>query len=120
MKINILTLFPNMYDGFLSESIIKRAIDKKIVNINITNIRDFTNDKHGHVDDTPYGGGSGMLLKCEHIFNAVESVKTSKSKVILLTPEGVLNVLFVIIGVVLIVIGIITIIGSFYTQRIIE
>ena len=55
MKINILTLFPNMYDGFLSESIIKRAIDKKLVNINITNIRDFTNDKHGHVDDTPYG-----------------------------------------------------------------
>lgn len=88
MKINILTLFPNMYDGFLSESIIKRAIDKKLVNINITNIRDFTNDKHGHVDDTPYGGGSGMLLKCEPIFNAVESVKTSKSKIILLTPEG--------------------------------
>ena len=88
MKINKLTLFPNMYDGFLSESIIKRAIDKKLVNINITNIRDFTNDKHGHVDDTPYGGGSGMLLKCEPIFNAVESVKTSKSKIILLTPEG--------------------------------
>lgn len=88
MKINILTLFPNMFDGFLSESIIKRAIEKKLVNINITNIRDYTEDKHKHVDDTPYGGGAGMVLKCEPVFNAVKSVKTSKSKVILLTPEG--------------------------------
>lgn len=88
MKINILTLFPNMYDGFLNESIIKRAIDKKLVNVKLTNIRDFTSDKHGHVDDTPYGGGSGMLLRCEPIFNAVEKVKTNKSKIILLTPDG--------------------------------
>lgn len=88
MKINILTLFPNMFEGFLSESIIKRAIDKELVNINIENIRDYTSDKHKHVDDTPYGGGSGMVLKCEPIFNAVEKVKTDKSKVILLTPEG--------------------------------
>lgn len=88
MKINILTLFPNMFDGFLTESIIKRAIDKEKVNINITNIRDFTTDKHKHVDDTPYGGGAGMLLKCEPIFNAVNAVKSDKSKVIMLTPEG--------------------------------
>ncbi len=88
MKINILTLFPKMYDGFLNESIIKRAIDKNLVSINIKNIRDYTNDKHKHVDDTPYGGGAGMVLKCEPIFNAVNSIKTDKSKIILLTPEG--------------------------------
>lgn len=88
MKINILTLFPNMFEGFKSESIIKRAIDKKLININIKNIRDYTNDKHGHVDDTPYGGGAGMLLKCEPVFNAIDDVKTNKSKVIMLTPEG--------------------------------
>ncbi len=56
MKINILTLFPKMFDGFLSESIIKRAQEKNLVNINVENIRDYTNDKHKHVDDTPYGG----------------------------------------------------------------
>lgn len=88
MNINILTLFPNMFDGFLTESIIKRAQDKKLVNINIENIRDYTEDKHKHVDDTPYGGGAGMLLKCEPIFNAIEKVKKENSKVIMLTPEG--------------------------------
>ncbi len=88
MKINILTLFPNMFDGFKSESIIKRAIEKNLVNIDIKNIRDYTDDKHGHVDDTPYGGGAGMLLKCEPVFNAIDDVKTNKSKIIMLTPEG--------------------------------
>lgn len=88
MNINILTLFPNMFDGFLNESIIKRAQDKKLVNINIENIRDYTADKHKHVDDTPYGGGAGMLLKCEPVFNAIEKVKKENTKVIMLTPEG--------------------------------
>lgn len=88
MNINILTLFPNMFDGFLNESIIKRAQDKKLVNINIENIRDYTDDKHKHVDDTPYGGGAGMLLKCEPVFNAIEKVKKENTKVIMLTPEG--------------------------------
>lgn len=88
MKINILTLFPNMFDGFLTESIIKRAQDKKIININIENIRDYTEDKHKHVDDTPYGGGAGMVLKCEPVFNAIEKVKKENTKVIMLTPEG--------------------------------
>ncbi len=88
MKINILTLFPNMFDGFLNESIIKRARDKKLVDINVHNIRDYTSDKHKHVDDTPYGGGAGMLLKCEPIFNAIESIKKENTKVIMLTPEG--------------------------------
>lgn len=89
MKINILTLFPKMFEGFLSESIIKRAIDNKKVNIEVNNLRDYTNDKHKHVDDTPYGGGKGMVLKCEPIFNAVKNLKTKKSKVILLSPQGV-------------------------------
>lgn len=88
MNINILTLFPNMFDGFLNESIIKRAQEKKLVNINIENIRDYTEDKHKHVDDTPYGGGAGMVLKCEPVFNAIEKVKKENTKVIMLTPEG--------------------------------
>lgn len=88
MNINILTLFPNMFDGFLTESIIKRAQDKKLVNINIENIRDYTEHKHKHVDDTPYGGGAGMVLKCEPVFNAIEKVKKENTKVIMLTPEG--------------------------------
>ena len=88
MKFKILTLFPNMFDGFLSESIIKRAIENNKIDISIHNIRDYANNKHNQVDDTPYGGGSGMLLMCEPIFKAVEDVKTSKSKVIMLSPDG--------------------------------
>ncbi|MBQ9023701.1 MAG: tRNA (guanosine(37)-N1)-methyltransferase TrmD [Bacilli bacterium] len=88
MKFKILTLFPNMFDGFLSESIIKRAIDSKKIDISIHNIRDYANNKHNQVDDTPYGGGSGMLLMCEPIFKAVEDVKSKNSKVIMLSPEG--------------------------------
>ena len=89
MQIDILTLFPGMFQGFLTESIIKRAIDKGIVNINIINFRDFSTLNNNQVDDTPYGGGAGMVLMCEPIFKAVESIKTPDSKVILLTPSGV-------------------------------
>ena len=88
MKFKVLTLFPKMFDGFLSESIIKRAIENKQIDISIHNIRDYANNKHNQVDDTPYGGGKGMLLMCEPIFNAVEDVKTSKSKVIMMSPDG--------------------------------
>ncbi len=88
MKFKILTLFPTMFDGFLSESIIKRAIENKKIDISIHNIRDYAVGKHNQVDDTPYGGGSGMLLMCEPIFNAVEDVKTKKSKVIMMSPDG--------------------------------
>ena len=88
MKINILTLFPNMFEGFINESIIKRARDKKLVDINIENIRDYTEDKHKHVDDTPYGGGAGMVLTCQPIFDCVRSIRTDESIVILLTPDG--------------------------------
>lgn len=89
MRIDILTLFPNMFDGAFSESIIRRAIDDKKVEINIINFRDYTTDLHNKVDDTPYGGGAGMVLSCQPIFDCVESIKTPDSKVILLTPAGI-------------------------------
>ena len=88
MKIDILTLFPHMFDGFLSESIIKRAIEDKKVFINIHDIRDYSKDPHKKVDDYPYGGGAGMLLAPQPIFDAVRSLKTKDSKVILMTPQG--------------------------------
>lgn len=88
MKIDILTLFPSMFEGFLNESIIKRAIDKKIVEINIHNIRDYSQDKHKRVDDYPFGGGAGMVLMCEPVFLAIEDVKTEDSIVIMMTPSG--------------------------------
>lgn len=88
IKIDILTLFPKMFDGFLSESIIKRAIEKQKVEINIIDFRKYTNDPHNKVDDTPYGGGAGMVLMPQPIFDAVESLKKENSKVILLTPDG--------------------------------
>ena len=88
MKIDILTLFPDMFKGFKEESIIKKAIDNKKVDINTINFRDFAKNKHKKVDDTPYGGGAGMVLMCQPIFDAVEKIKTEKSKVILLSPQG--------------------------------
>lgn len=88
LKIDILTLFPNMYMGTFSESIIKRAIDLGKVEINIHNFRDYSNDLHHKVDDTPYGGGNGMVLTCQPIFDCVKSIRKENSKVILLTPDG--------------------------------
>ena len=88
MKIDILTLFPEMFDGFLNTSIIKRAIDNNQVTINVHNFRDYSLDKHKRVDDYAYGGGSGMVLMCEPIFRAIEDIKTDDSLVIMLTPSG--------------------------------
>ena len=88
MRIDILTLFPSMFDGFLSNSIIKRAIDNKLVEINIVNFRDYSLDPHHKVDDTPYGGGAGMVLMVQPIYDAVMDLKKDDSKVILLTPDG--------------------------------
>ncbi len=88
MRIDILTLFPNMFSYILEESIIKRAIEKGLVKINLVNFREYTPLKNGQVDDTPYGGGSGMVLRCEPIFNAIDAIKTDDAKVILLTPDG--------------------------------
>ena len=84
MKIDILTLFPKMFEGILEESIIKRAIEKKIVEIHVIDFRTFSHLPHHQVDDTPYGGGSGMVLRCEPLVAAIESVKTAESKVILM------------------------------------
>lgn len=89
MKIDILTLFPNMFDGFLNESIIKRAIDTNKVFINIYNIRDYSKDKHKKVDDYAFGGGKGMVLMPQPIFDAVNCLRDNDSFVILLTPQGV-------------------------------
>lgn len=89
MRINILTLFPNMFNGFLSESILKRAQDNRKIDVRVHNLRNYTDDKHGHVDDTPYGGGKGMVLKCQPVFDAVNALKNENTKVILLSPQGV-------------------------------
>ena len=89
MKIDILTLFPSMFDGFVNESIIKRAIQKQLVEINIHNIRDYSTDPHKKVDDYGYGGGKGMVLMPQPIFDAVEALKTDNCKVILMTPQGI-------------------------------
>lgn len=88
MKIDILTLFPDMFQGVFSESIIKRAIEEGKVEINLVNFRDFTKDPHNKVDDTPYGGGAGMVLAPQPIFDCVKSLRTEDSIVILLTPDG--------------------------------
>lgn len=89
MKIEILTLFPHMFDNFLNESIIKRAIASKNVEINIHNIRDYSKDPHKKVDDYSFGGGAGMVLMPQPIFDAVDALKKEDSKVILMTPQGV-------------------------------
>jgi len=88
MKIDILTLFPNMFDGFINESIIKRAIEAKKVEINIHNIRDYSKDPHKKVDDYGFGGGAGMVLMPQPIFDAVEDLRIQNSTVILMTPQG--------------------------------
>jgi tRNA (guanine37-N1)-methyltransferase len=92
MRIDILSLFPKMFDGPFGESIVKRAVDGGLVNIFIHNFREFARDKHSTVDDYSFGGGEGMVLKPEPLFEAVESVKESRGgsagPVILLTPQG--------------------------------
>lgn len=88
MQIDILTIFPEMFDGFLNTSIIKRAIDSNKVKIKVHNFRDYSLDKHKRVDDYPYGGGNGMVLMCEPIFRAIEAIRTDESIVIMMTPSG--------------------------------
>ena len=91
LRIDILTLFPEMFEAFCSTSIIGRARDRGLVEIHRTNIRDFATDSYRTVDDSPYGGGPGMVMICQTVFDAVESVRGetgSKGKVIMLTPQG--------------------------------
>lgn len=91
MKFDVLTLFPEMFKS-LEESIIGRAKEKEIIDINLINIRDFSNDKHNKVDDTPYGGGAGMVMKADVVYDAYKSVEKPNARVIYLTPQGkVLN-----------------------------
>ena len=89
MKIDILTIFPKMFTGFLTESIIKRALEKQLVEINIHDIRTYSTDPHKKVDDYSFGGGKGMVLMPQPIFDAVEDLKTDDTKVILMTPQGI-------------------------------
>ena len=89
MRIKVLSLFPKMFDGILNESIIKRAIDDKKVNIDVIDLRSYSKDKHNKVYDTIYGGGAGMLIKCEPVFDAIDDLKTKNTKVIMLSPDGV-------------------------------
>lgn len=94
MVINILTLFPEMFDGAFSESIINRAVEKKVVKIKLVNLRDSATDKHKTVDDTPYGGGAGMVLKVDVMDNAIADIKrqitdnSGRTRTILLSPQG--------------------------------
>jgi tRNA (guanine37-N1)-methyltransferase len=88
MKIDVLTLFPAMFAGPLDESIIKRARKKGLLDLNVHDLRQWTHDRHKTVDDRPFGGGPGMLMKPEPIFEAVESLRREQTKVILLSPGG--------------------------------
>jgi tRNA (guanine37-N1)-methyltransferase len=88
MKIDVLTLFPAMFAGPLDESIIKRARTKGFLDLKIHDLRDWTHDKHRTVDDRPFGGGPGMLMKPEPLFEAVESLRREKTRVILFSPSG--------------------------------
>jgi len=89
MKFDVITIFPRFFDSFLKESLIKKAQDKGIIKIGTHNLRDWAEDKHKKVDDKPFGGGFGMVMKVEPVHRAVDAIKKSKkSKVILFTPRG--------------------------------
>jgi tRNA (guanine37-N1)-methyltransferase len=88
MRIDVLTLFPAMLDGFLSESMLGRAREAKLLEINVRNVRDWATDKHRTTDDRPFGGGAGMVMKCEPVFAAIEELQTPGCRRIYLTPDG--------------------------------
>lgn len=89
MKITVLSLFPEMYEGFLNASIIKRIIEKGLAEVKVVNIRDYSNDKHHHVDDTPYGGGAGMLMKVDVVHRAMlDNISNDYTYAILTSPKA--------------------------------
>jgi tRNA (guanine37-N1)-methyltransferase len=91
MRFDIITIFPDMFEGFMKESLLKRAKEKKLIDVKIHNLRDFAEDKHKTVDDTPYGGGPGMVFKIEPIYNAIKKIKLKgkkKVKTVFLSPRG--------------------------------
>lgn len=87
MKFDVLTLFPEMFEP-LKTSIIGKAVEKKLIDINLIDIRDFSKNKHKKVDDTPYGGGAGMVMKPDVVYDAYKAVKTTSAKVIYMSPQG--------------------------------
>ncbi len=87
MKIDILTLFPEMFEP-LKQSILGRAIENNLIEINLINIRDFSKDKHKKVDDTPYGGGAGMIIRADVVYDAFKSLNSTNAKTIFLSPQG--------------------------------
>ena len=90
MKIDIVTIFPEIFNAYLSEGVIKRAVKNKIFDVHVHNLRDFTSDKHKTVDDYPYGGGAGMVMKPEPFFEAIKAIKSDgmRRKTIMLSPQG--------------------------------
>jgi len=87
IKFDIITIFPDIFNSYFSESLLNRAQEKKLIKINIHDLRKYTNDKHKTVDDSPFGGGAGMVMKVEPIYKAIKKIK-KKGKVILFTPRG--------------------------------
>ena len=87
MKFDVLTLFPEMFEP-LKQSILGRAIENNLIEINLINIRDFSKDKHKKVDDTPYGGGAGMVIRADVVYDAFKSLKSTNAKTIFLSPQG--------------------------------
>jgi tRNA (guanine37-N1)-methyltransferase len=91
MRFDVLTLFPGLFDGYLQQSLLKKALDAGLVSIHLWNFRDWAVDRHKSVDDTPYGGGPGMLIRCEPVYACVEHVQAqaeAPGQLILLTPQG--------------------------------
>ena len=91
LRFDVLTLFPGIFDGYLQQSLLKKAIDSGLVSVHLWNFRDWATDRHKSVDDTPYGGGPGMLIRCEPVFDCVESVQAvgdAPGKLVMLSPQG--------------------------------
>lgn len=88
MRISVLTLFPELFDRFFTMSIVGRSVERGIVTTDLVQIRDYSTDTHRHVDDTPFGGGAGMVMKCQPVFDALASVRTPESHVVLLSASG--------------------------------
>ncbi|MFA7141821.1 MAG: tRNA (guanosine(37)-N1)-methyltransferase TrmD [Candidatus Paceibacterota bacterium] len=88
MEFNVLTIFPEIFNSYLKETFIKKALEKKLININIHNLRDFTDDPKKRIDDRPFGGGHGMVFKIEPIYNAVHKLKKENTKIVVFSPRG--------------------------------
>jgi tRNA (guanine37-N1)-methyltransferase len=91
MRFDVLSLFPELFQSYLQQSLLKRAIDNQLVDVRLWNIRDWTTDKHKSVDDTPYGGGPGMLIACPPVYGCVEAVQADANppgQLVMLTPQG--------------------------------